>query len=47
MIQELTSILNRDNGDDNESIKRDIKDMKDNNKLDDVYADLAKILNKC
>ena len=47
MIQELTAILNRDNGDDNESIKRAIKDMKDNNKLDDVYADLAKILNKC
>lgn len=47
MIQELTAILNRDNGDDNESIKRDIKDMKDNHKLDDVYADLAKILNKC
>ena len=47
MIQELTANLNRDNGDDNESIKRDIKDMKDNHKLDDVYADLAKILNKC
>ena len=47
MIQELTAILSRDNGNDNESIKRDIKEMKDNNKLDDVYADLEKILNKC
>ena len=47
MISELTAILNGDDGTDNEDVKRKIKQMKDDHKLDDVYADLEKILNKC
>ena len=47
MVSELTAILNGDNGTDNEDVKRKIKQMKDDHKLDDVYADLEKILNKC
>ena len=47
MINKLTNILSRDNGDNNEAIRADIQQMIDDDELSDVYEGLSEILNKC
>ena len=47
MVQELTGILDKDDGTNIEATRAAIKKMKDDDRLIDVYSDLEHILSKC